>query len=113
MSRIGGYAIIQSVLTSAARTTNGQSSWYNVEEFEQLNMYIDVTAVSGTGASMKIQLQESPDQSTVYDLEEQDVSQVSNFAMRTREHTKYIRIKYILTGITPSFTFKADYGARA
>jgi len=103
----------QSVLTSAARTSSGQSSWFNVEEFDQINFYIDITAISGTNPTMTVKLQESPDQSDAYDLEEIAVEETGNYAIRTNEHVKYIRLRYVISGTLPSITFQADYIGRS
>lgn len=103
----------QAVLTSAARTSSGQSSWFNVEEFDQVNFYLDVTAIAGTNPSMTVKLQESPDQSEAYDIEEIAIEETGNFAVRTNEHTKYLRLRYVLSGTSPSFTFQADYMGRS
>ena len=64
---IGGYAVKSTILTSAARTETGQSSGYNVGEFGRIVFYLDVTAVSGSGATMVAKIQESPDNSEWYD----------------------------------------------
>ena len=103
----------QVVLTSAARTSSGQSSWFNVEEFDQLNFYVNVSAITGTGATITIKLQESPDQSVAYDLEEIAIEETGQYSIRTSEHVKYIRLRYIIAGTLPSFTFQADYIGRA
>lgn len=109
MGRVGGYAVKQSVLTSAARTTDGNSSWFNVQEFDRVNFYINVTAASG---NLDITLQESPDQSIAYNIEDMAITATGNYRISTNEHTKYIRISYdVSTG--GSYTFQVDYVGRS
>jgi len=111
---IGGYAAKQAILTSAARTTNGQSSNFNVSEFSRLTFYTNVSAASGTSKNLNIKIQESPDQSTWYDMDglEGDLSAIGSLRLTTDEQTLYIRVNYSITGTNPSFTFTVDMVGR-
>ena len=109
---IGGYAAMQPILTSAARTTSGQSSVFAVGEFSRLVFYIDVTAASGTNESMIVKLQESPDQTNFWDLETVEITDDGDYRISTAEHTKYVRISYVISGTSPSFTFSINMAGR-
>lgn len=109
----GHYAAIQPALTSAARTTDGNSSWWNMEEFGRVTFYIDVTTIAGTGTNINIKLQESPDQSIVSSISQIDITATGDYRISTDEHIKYIRANYtIVGGSSKSVTFKLDIGAR-
>lgn len=108
-----GYGVRQSVLSSAARTISGSSSWYNVKEFSRVTFYIDVTAVAGTNPLMTLKLQESPDQSAVFTVDQIDAAEVDTYRLTTDEHTMYVRLRYELAGTSPSFTFSAELVMRS
>jgi len=100
---IGGYAALQPVLASAARTTDGNSNWFNVSEYQRITFYIKVTAISG---NLTMKIQESPNESDVYDLVTVDseitINTTGYYKLTTDEHTKYVRINYNV-GISATF----------
>ena len=109
----GRYAAIQPFLASAARTTSGNSNWWNMEEFGRVTFYVDVTAIAGTGTNINIKLQESPDQSIVSSISEIDITAIGDYRISTNEHIKYVRANYTISGgSSKSITFSIDAGAR-
>ena len=112
---IGGYSIIQPILTSAARTSSGQSSVFNVQEFSRITFYANITAASGDASpQLTVKIEESPDQSNYYDIPglEDSIDTTGQLRLTTDEHTKYIRVNYTISGTNPSFTFTIDMAGR-
>jgi hypothetical protein len=112
---IGGYAVKHVVLTSAARSTDGQSSGFNVGEYQRVVFYINVSAISGTGVELAAKIQESPDNSTWYDIGglSETIMTTGQYRLSTDDFTKYIRLDYDIDGTTPSITFDVSMVGRA
>jgi len=95
------------LLTSAARTTSGQSNTKNAGEYREAIFFLDVTAASGSDILLSTKLQYSLDNATWYDSE----YSFTPFATTGRQALPvsvlgaYIRFDYTLAGTTPSFTF--------
>lgn len=82
-------------------------------------LYINVTAASGTTPNLVVKLQDSPDGGTTwYDVSSATaMTAVSTQAFRINlsatPASDLLRIAWVITGTTPSFTFKVDtYGSR-
>lgn len=104
---------VDELLASAARTSDGQSGAVDLGKFNDLIVYLDITAASGTTPTLDVKLQTSYDDGgTWFDLPSgafsqksavgKDVLQIgSNFG-------RWLRIDYSIGGTTPSFTFSVN-----
>lgn len=98
--------VTNTMLSSSARTSSGSSDVFNLPAGGKYNVYLNVTAASGTTPTLDCVLQDSPDGTTWYT--------VASFAQKTTTGTEVIRgvscgnkvrISYTIDGTTPSFTF--------
>lgn len=98
------------VLPSAARTTSGTADMGAFPAmFEELIVYLDATAVSGTSPSLTVTYQSSADGVSYFDntagtaitAAGKQVIKVPTCA------GNFGRLSYVITGTTPSFTFSA------
>lgn len=97
-------------LASAARTTSGNSVGSTLpEEYQELNIYLNVTAVSGTTPSMTVTYQCSPDGTNWYDngAGSAITANTTQLIKVSSNAGKFGRLNYAITGTTPSFTFSA------
>lgn len=104
------------LIGSAARTVDGntQSAPLNVSDYRDCHLFVDVTAVSGSGASMDIISQ-------AYDpigLEWYDIQLVVSSITNTGRYyvetgsaglATGLALRWVITGTTPSFTFSISY----
>ena len=99
------------VLTSAARTTTGQSNAFSVGTGANLSVLVDVTAVSGTGPSMTVKVEWSHDGTNWFAGDTADaftaMTATGKKAKQFSVKGLYARLNYAITGTTPSFTFAA------
>lgn len=98
------------VVSSAARTTDGQSSV--VSTGSSVSVLVDVTAVSGTSPSMTVSVEWSADGATFAAADPAD--QLTAFtaagrAVKTFDaRAEFFRLAWAITGTSPSFTFSAS-----
>lgn len=97
-------------LASAAYTASGTADLGALPgDSDELTIYLNVTAVSGTTPSMTVTYQSSPDGVTYYDHTAGaaiTAAGVQMIKIPTNSGT-YGRISYAISGTTPSFTFSA------
>ena len=101
---------VNTILASAARTTSGTVDLGSLPgEAGELNVYLDVTAVSGTTPSMTMTYQSSPDGTTFYDNSAgAAITATGRQLIKVSSNSgKYGRLSYTISGTTPSFTFSA------
>ena len=101
----------QPYLTSAVRTSSGQSNGHNMAGFIEGRFLINVTAVSGTSPTMDCKAQFSWDNSTYYDTDASatQISSTGQYSIPVTNFGKYIRFDYEMGGTSPSFTFTVDF----
>jgi heme-binding NEAT domain protein len=100
---------LRDILTSAARSTSGNSSWFNVADVKQGFLLVNVSAVSGTNPKLTIKLQTSPDQTDIYTLNQlDDITETGKYLLEHGYLGKYFRLNYTIEGTNPSFTFEAE-----
>lgn len=101
-------------LPSAARTASGDSGEFNLYDMDEVLVFLDVTAVSGTDPTLDVKVQTKDPNGKWYDL--------ASFAQKTAtgQEAKAItvfgeslRISYTIGGTTPSFTFAVTAIAKA
>lgn len=106
-------AIVEPILQSAARTASGNSNVFSSGDYDDAQVFLDITAVSGTTPTLDVTIQYSPDgtrwfthtafaQKTTTD---KDSKQISGLG-------KSMRIAYTIGGTGPSFTFQMDIVAK-
>lgn len=97
-------------LASAARTANGNSDVFEFpESFDELLVYLDITAVSGTSPTMTVSYETSPDGTRWFTH--------TSFAAKTATGKDVLklqqigrkgRIAFTVGGTSPNFTFRVD-----
>lgn len=104
------------VVTSAARTTSSQTSAIQVGRTpETVSLFINVTASSGTSPVLVVHLDTSPDGGTTW----YSVANTANITAtgQTRLGASVYnatavgpiyRVRWVISGTTPSFTFTVD-----
>lgn len=104
-------------LASAARTASGTSEGtFLPEQYDELIIYLDVTAVSGVGPTLDVIYEVSPDDDTVADASARWFTHTTfTQATAATKAVKLVttpgqrgRIRYTIAGTTPSFTFRVD-----
>ncbi len=97
-------------LASAARTATGTVDLGAFPaDADEINIYLNVTVVSGTSPSRTATYQCSPDGVTYYDhTAGAAITAAGNQVIKVATNTgTYGRISYAISGTTPSFTFSA------
>lgn len=97
------------LLASAARTASGTATVDAASEYDSVDIYLDVTAVSGTSPSMTVTYQTSMDGGTTwFDVTAgAAITAAGKQAINVSRPGAMGRISYAITGTTPSFTFSA------
>ena len=105
---------VQQPLASAARTTSGNSAWFDIGDADQLRGYLTVTAT--TGGTLDVKYQESVDGgTTAFDIDGASFSQVSSGSSSqtinaTSLFGKKVRVAYTIGG-GGGFTFHVEFMA--
>lgn len=94
-------------VTSAARTTSGDSGSLDTAGLGTINAMFDVTAVSGTNPILDVFVDASDDQTNwIPFLQTRRFTTTDNQRFQgVRVAGKYYRYRWIIAGTTPSFTF--------
>lgn len=99
------------ILASAARTTTGQSAAFAVGSESTLDVFIDVTAATGTGPSMTVNVEWSVGDGKWYTADPVDAfSAITTTGQKCKQFAVkglQARLNYVISGTTPSFTFSA------
>lgn len=102
----------QSILTSAARTTSGNSTTCTAaDKHKYLNVFLNVTAQSGTTPTLDLQIQWSLDGNTWFSVSDtftQVGAVTGQFFKQFIVKAPYYRALYTIGGTTPSYTFTVD-----
>ena len=95
------------LLASAAHSVSGQSVIKNAGEYGEAIFFLDVTAISGSGATLEARLQYSSDNAEWFDSAHAFTPRTSTGkqALPVSVLGTYIRFDYTITGTTPSITF--------
>jgi len=94
------------ILSSATRTTSGESNSFKLRSSNSIRVYVDVTAEVGT-STLDVTVQTSPDNTSWYDVV--DLDQITATGQYTTTATvvgPYMRIKYTLAGTSFTFSVK-------
>jgi len=112
---------IKQILTSTERTSSSASDLYNVEQWSELALFINLTGSTGTSPTLDFVLQQTTasDSTTYYDWP--TIGEHASAAMpqvtTTGQHLflfsnigNWIRLKWTVEGTsTPGYTFSAFY----
>ena len=102
------YTNNQPILTSAARTSSGQSSGFLVAGWLEGVLLLNISAASGTGRKLALRIDVSWDNSTFYTLQgigPYEFTGTGTYAIPASNFGKYMRINYTISGTSASFTF--------
>lgn len=99
------------VKTSGATTTTGQTAGFPCGYQSTLDVFVDVTAASGTTPSLTVNVEWSYDNATWFAADTADsftaitaaTKKVKEFAVKGN----YARLNYTISGTTPSLTWAA------
>lgn len=97
----------QTFLTSAARTASANSSSYDFSDQKEVAIFLSCTAASGTTPTLTVYIDTSADGTnwseygTTFDV----LTTTGNAAVGIEKFGKYVRIRCVIAGTNPSFTF--------
>jgi len=103
---------VKEPVSSAARTADGASGYFDVHEYKEMLILTDVTAVSGGDTpTLKIIPETSPDQSRAFPLlgvgDIVAITATGRYTIKLDGNLgKYVRLSWTISGVTPSFTFR-------
>ncbi len=104
------------VVASSARTTNGNSGALVIGRApETVSVFIDVTAASGTSPVLVVHLDTSPDGGTTWfslgntsNITAAGQTRLGSSVYNATACGPIYRVRWVITGTTPSFTFSVD-----
>lgn len=109
------YEATRVVVSSAARTTTGQSSAITLQSASsKLNVQLDVTAQSGTTPTLDVTVEWSPDGGTTWakgdgpDAFTQITTTIGTKIKQFLIKAPVYRIVWTIAGTTPSYTFSVS-----
>lgn len=102
-------------VASAARTTSGNSGTLDAKDYNSVDLFLDVTAASGTTPSLAVTIEHSADGTTwvaapgtAFGAKTAVSSERQSYDVQKR----YWRVVWTITGTTPSFTFSVTGQAK-
>ena len=102
------------VLTSSARTATGQQELQATNDYGNVAILVNVTAVSGTTPTMRLSIEDSPDGTTWFPVATApaDITAAGQHRIFITHSTHgptnpRLRLRWVIGGTTPSFTFTA------
>ncbi len=100
------YTISEILAPSAARTADGQGNPIDASEYLESHILLDITAVSGTGPTLDLVIETSPDKVNWFTHTTFSQKTGTGKDLRTLSNLgKYLRARWTIGGTTPSFTF--------
>jgi hypothetical protein len=96
------------LVPSGARTASGSTTDIDVGRFMCAEICLDVTAVSGTSPSLDVYIEGKDQMSGKYKVlfSQTGINAVSTYWFTiTTLAFKYIRVRWVISGTSPSFTF--------
>ncbi|MEW6095366.1 MAG: hypothetical protein AB1567_02400 [bacterium] len=100
---------VQPILPSEARTTSGESQIIPIDYYTNAQVFLDITAASGTSPTLDVTIEYSPDGSRWFTHTSfSQKTTTGKDTLRISSLGAYMRIKYTIAGTTPSFTFSVD-----
>lgn len=101
------------MLPSSARTTNGNTSWFKVDDIQNLSFLIDITAITGTLPTMNISVEVANNRDGDRNFVLSAFAQMNAISSVPKECNgfsgSYVRLVYTFGGSsTPGMTFSMD-----
>ena len=95
------------LFVSAEKTSSSQTGAIDVSDADEMSIFLNVSAASGTSETLDIVIQDSPDGEVWHDKESfTQATGVTTEAKRITNFGNLIRVKYTIGGTdTPTFTF--------
>ncbi len=95
------------IQSSATKTVSGQSSAIDVSSIDEMVVFLNVSAVSGTSPTLDVTIEDSPDGTNWYTHTSfTQATATTKEAKRISNFGKFVRINYTIGGTSPSFTFE-------
>ena len=100
---------------SATKSSSSQSNVKNAGEYREAIFFLDLTAISGVGATLTVRLQYSPDNATWYESTHAFTPRttVGKQALPVNVLGTYVRFDYTIVGTTPSITFSIKWAFKS
>lgn len=99
------------LLASGARTSSGNGSDVDVGRFLYGELCLDITAVSGTGPTLDVYIEGKDEYTGKYRtlFSQTGISAVGTYWFSLGPSAwKYIRVRWVIAGTSPSFTFSVS-----
>ncbi|MFZ9777582.1 MAG: hypothetical protein ACO3CI_04530 [Schleiferiaceae bacterium] len=100
---------------TAARTATGQTSGIDLKDYDgDVVFLLDSAAGTGTSPTLDVTIEDSADNSSFAAITGAAFTQVVDAASAQKlvvnkdSARRYVRVKYTITGTTPSFTFSVN-----
>jgi hypothetical protein len=100
---------------TAARTATGQTSGIDLKDYDgDVVFLLDSAAGTGTSPTLDVTIEDSADNSSFAAVSGAAFTQVVDAASAQKlvvnkdSARRYVRVKYTITGTTPSFTFSVN-----
>ena len=102
--------VVNQVVASAARTVTGQSSAIGPTSDPRVSLFVNVSASSGTIPTLDLTIEWSQDAGTTWAVAQpaDSYTQITTTGTVVKQFTvkaPHYRVKWTITGTTPSFTF--------
>lgn len=107
---------LDTLVPSAARTASGNSGTIDVSGVDQLRVQLNVTAASGTTPNLTVFVQDSLDGTNWNDLTPAFAAKTAaglEVINITTPFSNLVRVRWAITGTTPSFTFSVVASSKA
>ncbi len=102
------YYTEEEVVAPATRTANGETGVLDgYGQAASLRVYVNVTAVSGTGPNLVVHVDDTPNGTDFVSVGNSgNITAGGTYAFNiTTPFTDRIKVRWVLTGTSPSFTF--------
>ncbi len=107
---MGRYTQKHILSPTAARAVDGQSNPVNSSEYKEAILFFKVDAASGTTPKLKFTIQVSPDGTNWFDdVSLPYITAAGNTREKIMNFGNYVRVKWVITGTLPSFTFSVEF----
>lgn len=99
---------------ATARTASGTAPGvHDLGESSYVAVYVNITAISGSGASLTVIVEDSPDGTVWGQLATSSaLTSTGVTVLRASQPSQFVRVRYTIAGTTPSITFSAQVASR-
>ncbi|MEW6095740.1 MAG: hypothetical protein AB1567_04330 [bacterium] len=101
--------IKEPILSLETRTSSGNSYSTCCSDYIEAQIFLNITAVSGTYPTLDVTIKYSPDNENWYTHTSfSQKTTTGKDSLRLTGIGSYLKIEYTIGGMTPSFTFSVD-----